>query len=352
MRFVRLVALVALGACGDDPREAMLDGGLDAAPAVEIDAGGELDSAVSSDAGEPDAGDPDAGFTGPPMLSATGLYEDIASRTLAAGVVEYVVQYELWSDGAEKRRFLSLPEGGVIDTGDPDRWRFPIGTRAWKEFHRDGVHVETRFLEKHEGGWTRIAYVWLEDGSDAVAVPEGLADARGTAHDVPSIDDCFNCHRGAGDELLGVSALQLADPSGTDLLESLAAEGRLSDVPASEPAVPGVGVVQESLGYLHANCGHCHNDDHPLSEHRSMRLYLPVGIATPEESPVYLTAIGTRANHTIEGTTTNIVAGDPDASQLFVRMRLRDENAMPPVGTEIEDPTGVEAIRAFIAALP
>ena len=40
----------------------------------------------------------------PALLSATGLYQSIAAKTLAPGVLPFTPQFPLWSDGAEKRR--------------------------------------------------------------------------------------------------------------------------------------------------------------------------------------------------------------------------------------------------------
>ena len=39
-------------------------------------------------------------------------------------------RYPLWSDGAEKQRYLSLPPGTQIDTSNMDDWKFPVGTRV------------------------------------------------------------------------------------------------------------------------------------------------------------------------------------------------------------------------------
>ena len=51
--------------------------------------------------------------------------------------------WRLWTDGAVKRRWVSLPPGGTIDTSDPDRWVFPVGTRFFKEFAApDGTLLE------------------------------------------------------------------------------------------------------------------------------------------------------------------------------------------------------------------
>ena len=48
-------------------------------------------------------------------LSQTGLYRDFASRTVDASIFQYTPRYPLWSDGAEKQRYLSIPAGTTID---------------------------------------------------------------------------------------------------------------------------------------------------------------------------------------------------------------------------------------------
>ena len=45
----------------------------------------------------------------PERLSETGLYTDIASDRVADGVLAYQPAFALWSDGADKRRWISLP---------------------------------------------------------------------------------------------------------------------------------------------------------------------------------------------------------------------------------------------------
>src|SRR5688572_2800390 len=74
----------------------------------------------------------------PQRLSETGLYADLPGEILRAGVRAYRPEFELWSDGASKRRWLALPAGARIDTRDMDAWIYPEGTRLWKEFVRDG----------------------------------------------------------------------------------------------------------------------------------------------------------------------------------------------------------------------
>jgi hypothetical protein len=119
-------------------------------------------------------------------LAETGLYSDAAQTQLAADVTPYEVRYQLWADGATKKRYLYLPAGQKIDTTDPDAWVFPIGTKVWKEFTRDGTRVETRLIQKTaegQDGWKYVAFAWNAAQTEAVAVPLGQTAALGTAHD-------------------------------------------------------------------------------------------------------------------------------------------------------------------------
>ena len=89
-------------------------------------------------------------------------------------------QYPLWSDGAAKSRWLHIPKGRFIDGSDPDVWKFPVGTKLWKEF-AFGARAETRFIERTRSGWQFATYVWNDDESEAVLAPEG-----GIKQSVPS----------------------------------------------------------------------------------------------------------------------------------------------------------------------
>src|SRR5688500_16308576 len=82
----------------------------------------------------------------PRLLSETGLYAQPATLTVDPQNRPFSPQYPLWSDGAQKARWVRLPAGTAIDAADIDRWDFPVGTRFWKEFAFNGRKVETRFL--------------------------------------------------------------------------------------------------------------------------------------------------------------------------------------------------------------
>src|SRR5687767_12241274 len=122
----------------------------------------------------------------PERLSATGLFAGQEAESLAPDVRSFRPRFELWSDGASKRRWIWLPPGTRIDSSEMDAWQFPVGTKLWKEFTRDAVRVETRLLERRPSGWIGLAYLWQNEGRDATAAPFGAIDPLGTSHNVPA----------------------------------------------------------------------------------------------------------------------------------------------------------------------
>ena len=279
--------LLALGGCyfdftaGGDAGE-RADG-----PALS-DAGVAVDAAPAVDAFVP--------FDGSyALLSETGLFEDIASQTVADDIREFEPLYKLWSDGATKTRYIYLPPGSEIDTSDMDHWRFPPGTKMWKTFAEESpsgrILLETRLIERRGTAPVHnymMSFRWrpecfddnlANDGEcDADAAPGNTPEERafntnvnGTEHDIPrSPVECMSCHAGEPHQFLGFSAIQLSHPSAPETcalnpggrcptIDSLASEGRLTtEVPEGGFPVPGGAITRRALGYLHANCGGCH----------------------------------------------------------------------------------------------
>src|SRR5687767_11362203 len=299
-------------------------------------------------------------------LSQAGLYTDIASKTVAPQNRAYTPQYVLWSDGGIKRRWLSLPAGSRIDTTDMDRWVFPVGTTVFKEFSFQGRRVETRIIQKVAApadisSWTFKAFAWRPDESDAVLVPEAgqinvAPTAFGTLHDIPSVTNCRSCHTRGGDVLLSVDALQMSadrDPmaipegqlrAGDITVANLAGEGLLTTGTSGQARVaassPG---GRWAIGYLHGNCGNCHN---PAGTGASigMNLRYSVSATREQDAPVFLTAVNRLTTiYQVEGRrlgvdSFRILGGSPEVSAIFVRMRSRvPGHAMPPIGSEVED---------------
>jgi hypothetical protein len=233
-------------------------------------------------------------------LAETGLFEPGSNDRVRPANEAFEPRHPLWTDGMAKRRWLYLPPGTAIDKSDPDRWEFPRGTRAWKEFSAGG-RVETRLIERlADGSWRYATYAWNEAGTQATLAPEeGIPTRR-----IPSRLDCRACHEGAPAPILGYSAVQLEGVS-----------------------APGAG-ERAALGYLHGNCGHCHN----ATALEATGLFLAQSAADPAAS-----AAKTRAS--VSGRAPEILrrvqSGNP-----YVRM--------PPLGVSVADAHGLEPVRRWI----
>jgi hypothetical protein len=292
------------------------------------------------------------------MLSATGLYANTALKTLSPSVVPFSVRHPLWSDGAEKARFVELPPCSTIDTTDMDRWSVPVGTKFWKEFSVSGKRVETRLLHRFGpelGDFVFVAYQWDDTESDATSVPNGVEDANGTTHDIPAVWECLTCHTRLPERVLGFSAIQLSHTGAGWTMSSLSAAQKLSVPQPAGYRIPGNGTERAALGYLHGNCGHCHNAT-VWGETFQTPYDLRVGVGDTEVEDVgaYRTAVGVPVETFFApGVTMRIAPGAPWSSCVFYRMNQRGNGEqMPPFGTEEVDPDGLAAVEKWILSLP
>jgi hypothetical protein len=234
-------------------------------------------------------------------LADTGLFEAGSIERVRAANTPFTPQFPLWTDGQSKRRWIYLPPGTSIDKSAPDRWEFPRGTRLWKEFSAAG-RVETRLIERlADGSWRFASYAWNDAGTEAtLAPPEGIP-AKG----IPARADCLACHEGAPAPVLGYSAVQLGG----------AIAARSHD-------------EREAMGYLHGNCGHCHN----ATALDATGLYLAQSAVSPGRSA--------------EATRTSVAARAPE-----VLRRVASTNPyvrMPPLGVTVTDKHGLEAVEQWI----
>ena len=300
----------------------------------------------------------------PTLLSETGLYNDIGSKEINPAVSAFTPRFQLWSDGADKSRWAYIPECEVVDTSDMNDWRFPVGTRFFKEFSVDGKRIETRLIERIGDGPRDFAYAsyqWNDNETEAHRVDEdGLEDAGGTQHDIPSKSACLRCHgtyaRGGGrpSRALGFSALQLSHEDSEVTLDTLVSDGRLSDPPTVTIDVPGDPVTVAALGTLHANCGNCHNDTTDGLPQVDLSLWLDVNLDSVEQSATWRTAVG-QPNITFndQHVSARIAPGLPDESAVLYRMKQRGNNAqMPPLASETPDADGIAAVQAWVESLP
>jgi Planctomycete cytochrome C len=308
----------------------------------------------------------------PVHLRDTGLYVEGASTQVDPRNLAFSPQYPLWSDGAGKRRWIYLPPGTAIDASRPDAWEFPRGTRLWKEFSLDGP-VETRFIERlADGTWRYASYIWNAERTDATLAPaDGVAALamRGSPRDgyvIPSEFDCRACHEGAAAPVLGFSALQLSserDPlaphadARTDIdLRNLVARGLVKNLPpallVAQPRIDVSSPVERAaLGYLHGNCGHCHNDNgSPVPVDLTLAQRVEPGAAGAERVLRSMIDAGGRFRlHGSSDAARLIAPGNPQASVLVARVRSRNpQTQMPPVGTRVIDAEALALIERWI----
>ena len=309
----------------------------------------------------------------PPRLSETGLYAAARPGVVDPANRAFSPQYPLWSDGAVKARWIYLPPGTAIDATDASAWRFPVGTRFWKEFTFNGRKVETRFLWRATPDrWVFATYLWNEEQTDGVLAPEegvrGVVDvAPGRRHDVPGSNDCKACHGAKRPGPLGFNALQLStdrDPNaihgerlaaGMIDLGTLVKEQRLSparpELVTSPPRIQASSPLTRSvLGYFAANCGTCHNRSGETSFTGPSLLHSDIRDGDAVAAALLGYATTWQVPGQPEGASRMLNAADPDASAMLVRMRSRRPSSqMPPLGTVLRDDQAIAAVSKWLA---
>ncbi|MEY4576229.1 MAG: hypothetical protein RL701_932, partial [Pseudomonadota bacterium] len=120
--------------------------------------------------------------------------------------------------------------------------------------------------------------------------------------------------------------------------------------------IPGDEQARAALGYVHANCGHCHGGP---SARAGLTLTSVVGTASVADTSVYKGAVCkclTRwwGKPTSDGGTYKwrIAAGDAAHSGIIARMGARGtSDQMPSLGSEKVDVDGIAAISTWIDTL-
>jgi hypothetical protein len=339
-------------------------------PSPAHDAGVRDDA--GSDAAAPACEIPEQGL--PSNVFCTGLYLDRDPKHYAPEVRPYTPGVTLWSDGAEKRRYLYLPPGTTIDTTDMDVWKFPVGTKAWKEFIVDGVRVETRlFWKRGAHDWASGTYVWDDSGESATLDTSTKPIILPSGYEIPTAKDCGKCHHGGADKLLGVEAVALGLPTAEGMtLDVLAREGLLSHPPAStlvELPEDATGKAAAALGYLHANCGMPCHSTRGLGDETQLVLRIRADEIWPlpaldggPDAPADVANTDTYLATVNQLPTTASVAqkfpgqlrikpGSHDQSLVWQLAHRRGDYQMPPLVSHKLDEVGTKALADWIDAL-
>lgn len=296
----------------------------------------------------------------PENLSDTGCFTSTQNKTYPDFVVPFDVQSKLWSDGEQKTRLFSIPDGATINTLADGDFEYPDGSILVKNFISDDTYLETRLFMKHVTGWAGYSYRWSDDQNDAVLVtglsPEEIS-VNDIVHIIPSRGQCFECHTNAANISLGPEASQLdfeiIYPNGTEgnQLDALTGSGYLTEKPTSTQVTELVALDDTSASidmrarsYLHANCSGCHRPGAPGSQ-------LDFRIQTSLSETMACDQVPNSSDLGIDNARI-IAAGESARSVLVARISTEDSNIrMPPIGTQVVHDDAVSVVRRWINSL-
>ena len=296
------------------------------------------------------------------------------------GGIGYDLTTPLFTDYANKFRFLFLPEGAQAIYRDQDVFDFPVGTVIAKTFtiqadFRDNTSaqdiIETRLLIHRKEGWTALPYIWNENKTEAVLTVTGGTrevtwidhdgEQRSTNYIIPNTNNCTNCH--GEDELIpiGLKARLLNkdfdyDNGPENQLDHWTELGLLAGAPedkGSIDTIPLEGDTSADLdslarGYLDINCAHCHQPLTGAADTSGLFLeyYRPYGTEVGKCKPPVAAGEGSGGLGYV------IVPGDAAASIMDFRMDSSEpEVRMPEIGRTIVHREGVQLIRDWINAM-
>jgi uncharacterized repeat protein (TIGR03806 family) len=324
----------------------------------------------------------------PRRLSQTGLFSSTREHVPAAGVVRYLVNVPLWSDGTAADRFLAIPGRGRISLDEKGNWRFPEGSvlgrtvsieteRGKPESRR---RIETQILHLEAESWRPYTYAWADDQSDAV-----LADAKGASRTIAVADpeapggkrtldyriharvECILCHNPWVEKKTTMFGPQSASPLGLNTAqmnrECRYGERRLNQLIAfnqmgllawtptpnklprlANPYDESGDPERRARAYLQVNCSHCHQ----FNAGGTANVALGIEVPLSETKTVGVRPI--QGTFNIPGARV-IAPGEPERSVLYYRISKVGGGRMPRVGSNQVDERAIRLFHDWIARM-
>jgi uncharacterized repeat protein (TIGR03806 family) len=321
----------------------------------------------------------------PAKLSLTGVFTNTPAMSPAGSFIPYAPNTPLWSDGAQKLRYFSVPNNGApltpgeqIAFAPTNTWTFPAGTVFVKTFElltntsdpNSLLRLETRLLVRDVNGAVYgVTYKWRADNSDAdllttnltqlvpIQTPGGVVTQSWY---YPSPSDCLQCHTAPANYVLGLNARQLnatfTYPNGVTDNELRALNRAGLFYPAiSEGQIPNIeqlsaitntsaSLTQRVRSYLDANCAQCHQPggSGPTFDAR---------YDTPLTNQNLINVPAVKGNLGFDNV--NIVTpNDVWRSSLYDRMNSLDPAIkMPPLARNLIDTNAVQVMAQWINSL-
>jgi uncharacterized repeat protein (TIGR03806 family) len=295
----------------------------------------------------------------PTQLSATGCVQSTNPKNPSTAMIAYDVKSALWSDDADKLRFLSLPNNTQIEVNSSGDFNFPVGSVLMKHFMQGNQYIETRLFAHTALGWQGFSYEWNDQQTDATLLSTAKDKMIGGVNwHYPSAGECLECHTAVAGFSLGLETAQLnhdflyTQTSRTanqlDTLQHIGLfKNNLTDQQSNRHFYSlddNASLEQRARSYLHANCSHCHQPNDTS----------PVDIDLRFSTPLNQMGICNQAPQAGNVGITNpllLAPGEPLRSVLLKRMQVNDENKMPKIGRTIMDEDAVGVISEWIGSL-
>lgn len=313
-------------------------------------------------------------------LSEYGFFRgNIADQLPAEGVVPYRLNTPLFSDYAEKLRFVKLPAGATVAYNADRVLDFPVGTAIIKTFYYPNDFrnpaagrriMETRLLLHEASGWKALEYVWNDDQTDAYLEVAGETKEVSWTHSdgkkrtiqyaMPNLNQCKGCHnRNEQMQPIGPSARQLNGDFEYGEKENQLIHWQKAGLLTGLPALAGVpkapvwndpasgSLEARARAWLDINCAHCHRSDGPA---KTSGLHLNHDEADGTKWGVMKAPVA--AGRGSGGRQYSIVPGQPEKSILLYRMESTDPGEMmPELGRKTTHTEGVALVREWIKSL-
>lgn len=287
----------------------------------------------------------------PTKLSQFGFFADAARQVPSARVVPYRLNMPLYSDGADKLRFVYLPPGRQAATDGDGLLQFPVGSALIKTFAfgegADRRLIETRVLLHRAEGWVALPYRWNEEQTEAtLALAGGRIDlttpaGEAISYRIPNKNQCKECHG-----LEGV--VTPIGPKARNLEREWLAMMGLA--PAGADVMPlwedraGADVAMAARAYLDVNCAHCHRPGAAASNSG-------LDLRWEQDDPVRFGVLKrpVAAGRGSGGLEFDILPGHPERSIIVYRMGSKEAGvAMPELGKATIHTDGLALIERWI----
>ena len=315
-----------------------------------------------------------------PKLSDYKFFEgELKNMMPSYGVLPYKPTSELFTDYAEKKRFVWMPNGlKATYQGDAKTLNLPVGAAIIKMFYYNNVApnnttriIETRIMIRKDSGWIFAEYVWNTEQTEAYLQNQGSQTSitwtdegntlRTINYKIPSaVTDCKRCHGLNNGERFPIgikpqnlnSNFTFTEGSKNQLSKWIEYGYLENNLPATIVSVVDYKDTSQPLllrvrSYFDINCAHCHVDG-AEADVFDLRFDFDK-TADPANM-----GVGVAAQHFLLGYNGRIVQpGNIGQSILYYRVQTETDNfyMMPPLGRTTKHDQGVQLIQDWINSL-